>query len=159
SFELKTDGNSTYTLTPPGGGWPAGTYSIHVRMLDGTGAEKDQRSGSFTVAGPPASPAASAAPSESHGGEAAKAEFSEPGFSESRQGTVAESFAPDTPKIFMHTEFKGVAAGSKITASWIAEKVRGEAAEAKLLSTDVMVDKAGDNFVDFSMKPNKDWAP
>ena len=160
SFELAGDGNSTYTLTPPAAGWPTGTYSIHVSMLDESGAEKDKRSGTLAVAGastpksadtppPPARPEA-AAP-------AGTSEFADLEFSDSKHGDPVDSFSPDTPQIFLSIGFKGVAQGSKITATWIAVKVDGASPGTKIASTDVSVG-AGNDSADFSMtKPTKGW--
>jgi len=39
---------STYHLTPPAAGWPAGTYEIEVDMMV-DGQQKDQKTAEFTV--------------------------------------------------------------------------------------------------------------
>ncbi|HTI95437.1 MAG TPA: hypothetical protein VL425_02880 [Rudaea sp.] len=157
TFELKGDGHGDYSLTPPHGAWPAGTYRIEVSMLDGT-AEKDKRSGTFTVAGAAAVPAN--APSAAQEGETAASgsEFGEPEFSDSKQGDPADSFTDDTPKIYMHDEFNKVAIGTKITATWIAEKTDAAPPGTTIISSDVSVDSAEENAVDFSLsKPTKGW--
>jgi len=165
TYELPHDGTSTYSLTPPPTGWPAGTYSVHVSMLDDSGAEKDKRSGTITVAGSatanvpaPVAPSHDAqAPAER--GNSTSAEFSAPEFSDSKRGDAADSFESDTAAIYLHTEFKGVAKGSRITATWIAEKADGVAPETKVVSSDVTVGTQ-DNEVDFSVtKPEKGWPP
>lgn len=162
TFELKGDGHGDYSLTPPHGAWPAGTYRIEVSMLDGT-AEKDKRSGTFTVAGaaagtPAAQPAT--APAAAQQGETAASgfEFGEPEFSDSKQGDPVDSFADDTPAIYMHAEFKNVAIGTKITATWIAEKTDAAPPGTTIVSSDVTVDSAEESAVDFSLsKPTKGW--
>jgi hypothetical protein len=160
SFELAGDGNSTYTLTPPTAGWPTGTYSIHVSMLDESGAEKDKRSGVFVVAGASTAQSTSAPPSPASPEAAAAtgaAEFTDPEFSDSKGGDPVDSFSPDTPQIFLSIGFKGMAQGSKITATWVAVKVDGAAPGTKIASTDVSV-AAGNDSADFSMtKPTNGW--
>ncbi|HEY9086280.1 MAG TPA: hypothetical protein VIN40_10170 [Candidatus Tyrphobacter sp.] len=49
SFDLSSDGTSTYDLSPPTAGWPAGTYRIEVDMMV-DGQQKDQKTAEFTVA-------------------------------------------------------------------------------------------------------------
>lgn len=157
SFELAGDGNSTYTLTPPAAGWPAGTYSIHVSMLDESGAEKDKRSGTFTVAGAAAAQSARTAPAQAEHAAAGAAEFTDLEFSDSKSGDPVDSFSPDTPEIFLGMGFKGVAQGSKITATWIAVKVDGAPPGTTIASTDVGVE-TGEDTANFSMtKPTKGW--
>ena len=163
TYELPGEGTSTYSLTPPHTGWPAGTYSVHVSMLDDSGAEKDKRSATITVPGVPANASAPAAQSSSGAqapaerNDATRAEFSEPEFSDSKGGDAADSFSPDTAVIYLHAEFKGVSPGSKITATWIAEKANGVAPETKVVSSDVTIGTQ-ENQVDFSVtKPNKGW--
>ena len=162
TYELPGEGTSTYSLTPPHTGWPAGTYSLHVSMLDDSGAEKDKRSETITVTGTATNAPASAAPASNNAqpaerGNASNAEFSEPEFSDSKGGDAADSFAPDTAVIYLHTEFKGVARGSTITATWIAEKADGVAPETKVVSSDVTIGTQ-ENQVDFSVtKPDKGW--
>jgi hypothetical protein len=160
TYELPRDGTSTYSLTPPPTGWPAGTYSVHVSMLDDSGAEKDKRSGTITVAGSAANAPARAAQAHdapAERGNSTGVEFSAPEFSDSKRGDGADSFESDTVVIYLHTEFKGVAKGARITATWIAEKADGVAPETKIVSSDVIVG-AQDNEVDFSVtKPAKGW--
>lgn len=157
SFELAGDGNSTYTLTPPAAGWPAGTYSIHVSMLDESGVEKDKRSATFTVAGTAASQPASTAPAQAEHAAAGGAELTDLEFSDSKNGDPVDSFSPDTPEIFLSMGFNGVAQGSKITATWIAVKVDGAPPGTTIASTDVGVE-TGEDTANFSMtKPTKGW--
>jgi hypothetical protein len=49
SFDLPTDGQSTYHLSPPNAGWPPGTYRIEVGMFTDGGEEKDHKAASFSV--------------------------------------------------------------------------------------------------------------
>lgn len=157
SFELAGDGNSTYTLTPPATGWPAGTYSIHVSMLDESGAEKDKRSATFTVAGAVASQSANTSPAQVEHATAGVAELTDLEFSDSKDGDPVDSFSPETPEIFLSMGFKGVAQGSKITATWIAVKVDGAPPGTTITSTDVGVE-TGEDTANFSMtKPTKGW--
>lgn len=49
SYDLGSDGSTSYDLTPPDSGWPAGTYKIVITMVD-DGTQRDQKSAEFTVA-------------------------------------------------------------------------------------------------------------
>jgi len=49
TLELEGSGTATYTFTPPPDGWPKGKYKIEVILLDDAGAEKDKKSGTFSV--------------------------------------------------------------------------------------------------------------
>jgi hypothetical protein len=49
TLELEGSGTATYTFTPPPDGWPKGKYKIDVILLDDAGAEKDKKSGTFSV--------------------------------------------------------------------------------------------------------------
>jgi hypothetical protein len=51
SFELAGDGNSSYNLSPPDAGWPAGKYRIELHMLVESGEDKDMKSSVYTVTG------------------------------------------------------------------------------------------------------------
>lgn len=55
---------ANFNFTPPNAGWPNGKYQLQVVLLDGTGAQKDQKNADFSTSGnqPPAAPAASEAP-------------------------------------------------------------------------------------------------
>lgn len=48
SYDLDSDGNTTYDLSPPDAGWPSGTYKIVITMMD-NGTQRDQKSAEFTV--------------------------------------------------------------------------------------------------------------
>jgi hypothetical protein len=49
TLDLESSGTATYSFTPPPEGWPKGKYKIEVIMLDDAGAQKDQKSATFTV--------------------------------------------------------------------------------------------------------------
>jgi len=49
TLDLEGNGTATYTFTPPPGGWPKGKYKIEVTLMDDSGAQKDQKSVTFTV--------------------------------------------------------------------------------------------------------------
>jgi hypothetical protein len=51
SFDLPSDGISSYQLSPPVNGIPVGTYKIEAHMLTESGEEKDLKSATVTVAG------------------------------------------------------------------------------------------------------------
>jgi len=51
SFELPSDGNSSYNLSPPDAGWPVGKYRIELHMLVESGEDKDMKSSAFTITG------------------------------------------------------------------------------------------------------------
>jgi hypothetical protein len=51
SFDLPSDGTSSYQLSPPENGIPTGTYKIEAHMLTESGEEKDLKSATVTVAG------------------------------------------------------------------------------------------------------------
>jgi len=49
TLDLPGAGTATYTFTPPASGWPKGKYRIEVTLMDDSGAQKDQKTASFTV--------------------------------------------------------------------------------------------------------------
>ena len=49
TLDLNGSGTATYSFTPPPDGWPKGTYKIEVTLMDETGAQKGQKTASFTV--------------------------------------------------------------------------------------------------------------
>lgn len=49
TLDLEGSGTATYTFTPPPDGWPKGKYKIEVILMDESGAQKDQKSGTFSV--------------------------------------------------------------------------------------------------------------
>ena len=49
TLELDGSGTATYSFTPPPEGWPKGKYKIEVTLMDDSGAQKDQKSETFTV--------------------------------------------------------------------------------------------------------------
>ena len=50
SLDLPGNGYGYFTLTPPPAGWPVGRYRVEVDMLIESGEQKDQETGTFTVA-------------------------------------------------------------------------------------------------------------
>ena len=49
TLDLDGSGTATYSFTPPPSGWPKGKYKVEVTMMDDSGAQKDQKSVSFSV--------------------------------------------------------------------------------------------------------------
>lgn len=49
TLELEGSGTATYTFTPPPDGWPKGKYKIEVTLMDDSGAQKDQKTATFSV--------------------------------------------------------------------------------------------------------------
>lgn len=49
TLDLPGDGTATYTFTPPTAGWPKGKYKVEVTLMDDSGAQKDQKTATFTV--------------------------------------------------------------------------------------------------------------
>jgi hypothetical protein len=49
TVELPSSGTATFTFTPPAAGFPPGKYKIEVIMMDENGAQKDTKSGTFSV--------------------------------------------------------------------------------------------------------------
>jgi len=49
TLDLDGSGTATYSFTPPPSGWPAGKYKVEVTMMDDSGAQKDQKTVSFSV--------------------------------------------------------------------------------------------------------------
>jgi hypothetical protein len=49
TLDLEGSGTATYTFTPPPDGWPKGKYKIEVILMDESGTQKDQKSGTFSV--------------------------------------------------------------------------------------------------------------
>ena len=49
TLDLEGSGTATYSFTPPPDGWPKGKYKIEVTLMDDSGAQKDQKSATFTV--------------------------------------------------------------------------------------------------------------
>ena len=48
-LDLEGSGTATYTFTPPPAGWPKGKYKVEVTLMDDSGAQKDQKTTTFTV--------------------------------------------------------------------------------------------------------------
>ena len=49
TLDLEGSGTATYTFTPPPDGWPKGKYKVEVTLMDDSGAQKDQKTATFTV--------------------------------------------------------------------------------------------------------------
>ena len=49
TLDLAGSGTATYSFTPPPDGWPPGKYKIEVTLMDEAGAQKDQKTASFSV--------------------------------------------------------------------------------------------------------------
>jgi hypothetical protein len=49
TLDLPGSGTATYTFTPPPTGWPKGKYKIEVTLTDESGAQKDQKTATFSV--------------------------------------------------------------------------------------------------------------
>lgn len=49
TLDLEGSGTATYTFTPPPSGWPKGKYKIEVTLMDDSGKQTDQKSGTFSV--------------------------------------------------------------------------------------------------------------
>jgi hypothetical protein len=49
TLDLPGSGTATYTFTPPPSGWAKGKYRIEVTLMDDSGAQKDQKTATFTV--------------------------------------------------------------------------------------------------------------
>ena len=49
TLDLEGSGTATYTFTPPPDGWPKGKYKVEATLMDDSGAQKDQKTATFTV--------------------------------------------------------------------------------------------------------------
>lgn len=49
TLDLDGSGTATYTFTPPPSGWPKGKFKVEVTLTDESGAQKDQKSATFSV--------------------------------------------------------------------------------------------------------------
>jgi len=49
TLDLPGSGTATYSFTPPPSGWPKGKYKIEVTLMDDSGAQKDQKTATFSV--------------------------------------------------------------------------------------------------------------
>ena len=49
TLDLPGSGTATYSFTPPASGWPKGKYKIEVTLMDDSGAQKDQKTTTFSV--------------------------------------------------------------------------------------------------------------
>jgi hypothetical protein len=84
--------------------------------------------------------------------------FADVTVSDSDDGDATETFAPNTPKIFVHAGLVDVAHGSKVSSDWIAEDTGG-AAPANYKIDSVTLDTGMlTNVVTFSLsKPTAGW--
>jgi hypothetical protein len=82
----------------------------------------------------------------------------EPTMSSEKGGASQTLFAPDTAELFLQVDLTGVASGSTLTCTWIAEDTHGAApANFKIAATDFKVGSI-DNEGDCSVsKPNAGW--
>ena len=82
----------------------------------------------------------------------------EPTISSEKGGASQAAFAPDTAALFLQVDLTGVASGSTLTCTWIAEDTHGAApANFKIAATDFKVGSI-DNTADCSLsKPNAGW--
>jgi hypothetical protein len=51
SYDLPSDGESTYHLSAPDAGWPPGKYRIEIGMFVEGGEQKDHKAAAFTISG------------------------------------------------------------------------------------------------------------
>lgn len=51
TIDLPGSGTGTFTFTPPGVGWPNGSYKVEVSLLDEGGEQKDQKTETFSTTG------------------------------------------------------------------------------------------------------------
>lgn len=81
-----------------------------------------------------------------------------PTISSEKGGASQTAFAPDTAKLFVQVDLTGVASGSTLTCTWIAEDTHGAApANFKIAATDFKVGLI-DNEGDCSLsRPNAGW--
>jgi hypothetical protein len=78
--------------------------------------------------------------------------------SDSEDGDATETFAPATPKIFLHAGLVDVARGSKITSDWIAEDTGGVApANYKIDSVTFDTGMLSNTVTGSLSKPNAGW--
>ena len=88
----------------------------------------------------------------------AKPEFGDLTFSTKKMDGDAQTvFKSDTPNIFLHAEIDDVDAGTKLSATWIAEKTDKAPPNTRIDSAVVVADDDTD-FADFELsKPNAGW--
>ena len=89
---------------------------------------------------------------------AATPHYSDLKFSDSDGGDAAESFTPDTPKIFLNAGLVDMPSGTKIASVWICEDSHGVAPpNYKIDSVELTVGSIM-NVATFSLsKPNTGW--
>ena len=84
--------------------------------------------------------------------------FADIKFSDSEGGDVSDTFAPDTPKIYLHAGLVDMPSGTKLASTWIAEDTKGAAPpNYKIDSVEFNVGGIV-NVANFSLsKPNAGW--
>ena len=84
--------------------------------------------------------------------------FADLKFSDSDDGDASDTFAPDTPKIYLHAGLVDMPSGTKLSSTWIAEDTHGAAPpDYKIDSVEFAVGGIV-NVANFSLsKPNAGW--
>ena len=84
--------------------------------------------------------------------------FADIKFSDEKDGDVSDTFAPDTPKIYLHAGLVDMPSGTKLSSTWIAEDTHGAAPpNYKIDSVEFEVGGLV-NVANFSLsKPNAGW--
>jgi hypothetical protein len=84
--------------------------------------------------------------------------FADIKFSDEKDGDVSDTFAPTTPKIYLHAGLVDMPAGTKLSSTWIAEDTHGAAPpNYKIDSVEFEVGSIV-NVATFSLsKPNAGW--
>jgi hypothetical protein len=84
--------------------------------------------------------------------------FADVTVSDSEDGEATETFAPTTPKIFVHAGLVDVARGSKVSSDWIAEDTGGVAPANYKIDSVALDTGMLTNVVTFALsKPNAGW--
>lgn len=91
-------------------------------------------------------------------GASAAPHFADVTVSDSADGDAVATFAPGTPKIFVHAGLADVAHGSKVSSDWIAEDTGGVAPPNYKIDSVTLDTGMLTNVVTFSLsKPNNGW--
>lgn len=89
---------------------------------------------------------------------AASPHYSDMKLSDEEDGDATDSFAPDTPKIYLRAGLIDTPAGTKLTSTWVAEDTNGAApANYKIDSVDLTVAPPIDTATFSLSKPNAGW--
>ena len=84
--------------------------------------------------------------------------FADVTVSDSEDGDATETFAPATPKIFVHAGLVDVARGSQVSSDWIAEDTQGVAPANYKIDSVALDTGLLTNVVTFALsKPNAGW--